>query len=350
MGDTKILKNINGLKAIVVLFIFFQHNGFWVNHLSQRGCDMLFMLSGFLIAYHYWHTSTEEVGAFTYGYKKFLQVYPLHLLCFLSSALFLYQWDAIPIERSIIFAALNVTLTQAWFNLEGCVYSFNVVSWFLSAIMVVYMLAPTVLRILKKLKKNLYFPLLLCIFGMRFLFELVSGIFNLNIFCNPIFSVLSAISGMLIYPLANHPKVLACLEKKNKDGALAFFLWSAAEVIPLLCLCVCTVRYQAQWRTTYFIMIIWVFLFFFSFNAGILSKLFSLPLWNFIARIQFEFFMFHQVVIRLLRPYLQPVVLLGASFMITCLLSYSYRNCLSIRLTTQLKKMCEGIRKAVFIS
>lgn len=148
----------------IPIFFLHIHGGVMWTGLAHVALSMFFCLSGFLTGYGrlapYAATSCRELASQTCGSmkKKFSRFYPLHLICFLYCAVMLFCFTGFggyrPAgwEDALWKAGLNLSLTQAWFPPGPIKFSYNGVSWFLSALIFCYAAAPWLMRALARLK------------------------------------------------------------------------------------------------------------------------------------------------------------------------------------------------------
>jgi len=308
------VNSIRGLKAILLLGIFLAHTGVWEStyHLAQRACDLLFLLSGFSIAYQ--HNADKDFveklnTPVKYFKKKILSVYPLHFLTWLSAWILFYREDS-PRE-TIVQSALNLTLLQSWFTYNGCVYYYNSVSWFLSSLLFCYIIAPFGLMYIQACKHVKAGFLILII--LRILLEYLSvGFLGLNIYHNPLFSCLTFLIGMQLYFTRGgyKPSIYAVLQ----------------AILPLLII-VLSIKFDNSIMISFYVIFEALFVLSMVKAQGIVGRLLSGNIWQVIGNIQFEFFMIHQIVIRVLRQFeLRGAILIVSAFIITVLFSYVLKN------------------------
>lgn len=165
---------ISGMKAFMLLIIFLIHAGVRGNQISQRACDFLFVISGYLIAYKHLYAS-EDIRVFSYIKNKIVKFYPLYFICCIVCAVCFEEFNAfyINLKSGFISLGLNLALLQSWTQNP---YTFNSVSWFLSSLLGVYFVAPFALKLFKKVKSKYGYVLLLAIVWLvRFLLEYFNG-------------------------------------------------------------------------------------------------------------------------------------------------------------------------------
>lgn len=136
---------ISGMKAFMLLIIFLIHAGVRGNQISQRACDFLFVISGYLIAYKHLYAS-EDIRVFSYKKNKIVKFYPLYFICCIVCAVCFEEFNAfyINLKSGFISLGLNLALLQSWTQNP---YTFNSVSWFLSSLLGVYFVAPFALKL-----------------------------------------------------------------------------------------------------------------------------------------------------------------------------------------------------------
>ena len=81
--------NLQGLRFIAFLFVFYNHSYTWLGSnkiydLGARGVEIFFVLAGFLVAYHYSNSELPNSikASINYVYKKCKKFYVLHIITF----------------------------------------------------------------------------------------------------------------------------------------------------------------------------------------------------------------------------------------------------------------------------
>lgn len=145
------LPAIQGLRFLG-FFMIFIHHSYWLVTKNEgigfgaRGVELFFVLSGFLMAYHY---SNQDVpcslkSSILYMLKRIKKFYSLHLVTFFAMAIYYlylhyfsgwhYPGGKHAFYRDVI---MNFTLLKSW-N-EKSMFSFNGVTWFLSVMLFIYL-------------------------------------------------------------------------------------------------------------------------------------------------------------------------------------------------------------------
>lgn len=134
------IATLQSLRFVFVMLIFLSHFDYRDIQALDAGGDcgvaFFFLLSGFVLSMGYGRQITD--GTFCYGRflkRRFLKLYPLHLLCLLFFLIVSKQH-----LDGVVF--LNVLLLQAWIPSPDYYFSCNSVSWFLSCLFFCYILFP----------------------------------------------------------------------------------------------------------------------------------------------------------------------------------------------------------------
>lgn len=108
------------------------------------GVSFFFVLSGFILTYNY--AGLEPGSLRSFFTARFARLFPVHLVTFLLAAVLLFPPRTFLQGASLVTIPFNLTLTQAWLPLNGLVFSWNAVSWSLSAELYFYLLFPFLAR------------------------------------------------------------------------------------------------------------------------------------------------------------------------------------------------------------
>lgn len=116
--------------------------------------------------------------------------------------------------------------------------TFNSVSWFLSSLLGVYFVAPFALKLFKKVKSKYGYVLLLAIVWLvRFLLEYFNGkLYYINSNHFPVFSILTSIGGMLLFPLSKDIKSNFIINSILEISLLAIVAWLAYVHVDDVCI------------------------------------------------------------------------------------------------------------------
>ena len=333
----KRLKQINGIKIIALLMIFWWHSDLPLPKMDfgARGCEIFFLISGFLFCYSYKNKPISPTikDSFLYAQKKLSVFFPLHLCTlFMRGTINCFFC----VEIDVWKAVLNVLLLQSWSTDETVYFSFNGVSWFLSSLMFCVFLSPFLARLIKNPKwKVLYFPFVL---GLEFVvcanIGNVCGIFHIFPYISPIVRMFEYFLGMMIADF-----YLSAVSK-SEDNRNILFTMSELIVIAAYVFLAST---RTEWNRAWFVFLFGVVLFVFSFDKGMISFLLSNKLFQMFSNIQFEFYMFHSTALILMRKFIPSATLQGAvmrfaaAFAVTVIMSAVYRKLLKQKLEEVMK-------------
>lgn len=313
------------MKAFMLLIIFLIHAGVRGNQISQRACDFLFVISGYLIAYKHLYAS-EDIRVFSYIKNKIVKFYPLYFICCIVYAVCFEEFNAfyINLKSGFISLGLNLALLQSWTQNP---YTFNSVSWFLSSLLGVYFVAPFALKLFKKVKSKYGYVLLLAIVWLvRFLLEYFNGkLYYINSNHFPVFSILTSIGGMLLFPLSKDIKNNFIINSILEISLLAIVAWLAYVHVDDVCISIQ-------------ILFVWAAFYIFILNNDVFSRFMELDIWNIFSQIQMEFYLLHQMVLRLISR-----TVLGNVLIIKILVSFAITYFMAVIYNIFLKKRLEHI-------
>lgn len=316
---------ISGMKAFMLLIIFLIHAGVRGNQISQRACDFLFVILGYLIAYKHLYAS-EDIRVFSYIKNKIVKFYPLYFICCIVCAVCFEEFNAfyISLKSGFISLGLNLALLQSWTQNP---YTFNSVSWFLSSLLGVYFVAPFALKLFKKVKSKYGYVLLLAIVWLvRFLLEYFNGkLYYINSNHFPVFSILTSIGGMLLFPLSKDIKNNFIINSILEISLLAIVAWLAYVHVDDVCISIQ-------------ILFVWAAFYIFILNNDVFSRFMELDIWNIFSQIQMEFYLLHQMVLRLISR-----TVLGNVLIIKILVSFAITYFMAVIYNIFLKKRLEHI-------
>lgn len=174
------LESLRGIAALVVMI---SHAGVWINTPLTRNAfvdngflmvDFFFVLSGFVIAYNYFDRVKSYKDALMFQFKRFLRLYPLHLLTLfaylgIESVKFLIQGTAGEggafQENNLTTFVQNLLLVHAPLNDQT---TWNDPSWSISTEFYTYMIFALVLLTSGRFQKLVF--VLLCLVSGTFMF------------------------------------------------------------------------------------------------------------------------------------------------------------------------------------
>ena len=287
------IKSLNGLKVIFFLAIFAMHaSGAWSFKVSEilpgSAVTGFFVLSGFGVAYNY---LDREIDQF-YVLKKIKQIYPIYLFSLVLTTPVVI-WKAG--EQFLDYAKwlpVDLVLLQSW---TSNAMNWNGVAWFLSDIVFCYLLAPVLLKGIKRLKNKF----LIC-----FLLMLVLPIINkclylylndleisLSTYTFPAFRLFDFCMGMILAAL--FIGIHDGLSANTWYGGRAFKVFASIIEIAALTIWLCGdwIVFATSSYFQCFIVLV------FAFDNGLVSYLFRTRLFQLMAKHNMELFLIHQPLI-----------------------------------------------------
>lgn len=170
MNDQNRFIGLDGLRAIFCVgIVLFHVNGtfnsvfsklFWpvYKYGGYFGNYMFFMLSGFLMSYHYKERIISgSCNFYFFIYKRVVKLYPLYFLSNLVMVIFLIVSGGGVYKKKLCITFLMIA--TGWFE-EDTPYNFP--AWFICVLMLLYILYYAMISIVAKYQPKMY--LILCIF------------------------------------------------------------------------------------------------------------------------------------------------------------------------------------------
>lgn len=296
------LNNLQGLRFIAFLFVFYNHSCWLLNtdtfYLGARGVEIFFCLAGFLIAMHY-HDSNlggTLLDSYQYCTNKMKKFYVLHVttfVCFFVSPFIKMlegELSEVQIYNFWKDAILNIFLLRSW--VPEIEFGFNGPTWFLSSLLFSYFLVPKILNIFKK--KNFIFFIISFIlvlllkvyifyFGVKFkwIYDFV------DLYVNPVYRFLDFLLGYIFYLIMFKEKTVIT------DRVLAILQLS----IFVGYIITCFVFYKVCTPAIYVLFTL-LLIYILSFNNNITNKLLGNKVFVYLGNISFELFMVHMLAIK----------------------------------------------------
>jgi peptidoglycan/LPS O-acetylase OafA/YrhL len=298
---------LSALRFFAIVLIYFHHLAY-PGGLGAAAVTFFFALSGFLMAYSYStrFVSLDREQIRSFYLRRLSRVYPLHILTFLIAIPIVYVTN---FKTNIFYALSNIFLVQSFFPNGNQVFSFNSLAWFLSDLVLFYLLTPFILFLLNKsqMAGNLMKLLALLLF-LLFCEAALGLMVNPNmepfsfqwwfIYISPFFRIfdymIGLVTGMIFISRKDwlsHPVPLT-----NR------ILFSALEIITILFF-----AYSFAWRRffpypalhmgAYFLPFSLFIIFVFAFQRGILSAILSTKFFVYLGELSFSIYLLHQLAI-----------------------------------------------------
>ena len=329
--------NLQGLRFIAFLFVFYNHSYTWLGSnkiydLGARGVEIFFVLAGFLVAYHYSNSELQNSikASINYVYKKCKKFYVLHIITFVCffvlpfTKILKNEFDESKIYEFWTCAFLNITLLRSWVWTPNIEFSFNGPTWFLSSILLSYFLVPQIVNYFKNKNYQFYLFSFLFIFLLKLFLDTycikyteLYKVFYLYI--NPIYRVFDFLLGYMFFLLIKDESIN--LSKKEV---------SLFQLIILIIYLFSCFKFYRIWLSAIYILLSLMLIYVMIQENGILNYIFGNKLLVFLGNISFELFMLHMIALKLsnfinsafLSSYFSKNVLWFLALLMTILLSY----------------------------
>lgn len=108
------------------------------------GVSFFFILSGFILTYSH-PESTKQLGIRKFYVARFARIWPLHFVTFVLCLLLIPERARLTPD-SLVITAANLALIQAWIPKAAYFFSYNAVSWSISAEVFFYLCFPFLSR------------------------------------------------------------------------------------------------------------------------------------------------------------------------------------------------------------
>lgn len=295
--EMKRILSLQSLRFFGFIFVFCIHIKeflpFEIPDLGARGVEFFFVLSGFTMAYNYCKKdikcSLKE--CFKFSYIRAKKFYLLHIITFILAFLLIISNNKLNIIL-IGKAVLNIILVQSW--IPSIKFSFNGVSWFLSALLFCYFMTPAIFYVIKKIKKNFILMVLLIFF--KILYETIYSKY-INIDIGYFFHVFP------LYQLTQY--MLGCIigtifvdeeeEIKKQSSKFTSILQIIAIIFYLMAV---IIGNQALWQRYMYVFFVMFLIYILAIETGIVYKILSNRILLHLGNISLELFMFHQIILR----------------------------------------------------
>lgn len=299
------LNSLGSLKLIMLVLIFIWHTDKLVAYpdLGAMGVMFFFTVSGFLTSYnHAGRMSYTCQTAMDILRRKLRGFYPLHVFTFLLAAM-LNARELIAYLGWKVYlssALLNLALLQSWF--PDIKFLFNGVSWFLSSLLVCYFCSPFIMYFIDGAMKSgrRLAALWLAVLALRAaadgLIWTGSSMLFLDVYANPLVRMLEFFSGACAgaFFLLRRDRLKGWLQAGKARILAASFL----EAVMLIAGCIlvyCLDRYGLR---PVFLPVFTAACLLFAMEGGWISRLLNNSFLRSAGKIELEFFMLHQIVIK----------------------------------------------------
>lgn len=291
------INSLQGLRVIAMIIIFLYHCAlFPFGHLAVT---FFFILSGFVS--YYTDPKVEDISLYSnikYFKNKIGKFYSIYLLTIILGLILNYDvFSRYSLSKKILIILSKITLTQAFIPNSDYYFSLNGVAWYLSSQAFCYFMFNIYKYYLNKTNTRL-----ITIISILWIIQVMISLSIINlsyqstqwiIYINPIMRSINFFMGMVLAKIF--------INKNQKD--IKDIIYSRFEVIIFILF---TIIYIGSvfiprvfiW-STYYSPIIMVIIYVFSFQRGFISKILGRNIFMKLAKISFEFYMIHELVINI---------------------------------------------------
>lgn len=305
------IKSIKGIRAILALGIFISHlyilrgtryDYFYSNYLiglGAYGVLFFFILSGFGIGSSYSNKFQKIFSKETLSFykKRIITLYPAYIIILFLAIIFNERYIFTDILGNIKTLFLNIVLLHQFTGVKN----YNAVTWYLSTLLVFYLLTPIIIKVIRKLdeyKINLWFIIVLIYIIQILIVSTNLDIENVRfLFYEDFrFRIWDYIIGILLGYIYFKNK------KKIDENIYDFKKYSFLEILCVL-INILAIMFRVYVPTpflhgTYYTLPILCLIIVLIKNSGIISKILSTNIVIYFSNISYEFYLIHLLVIQ----------------------------------------------------
>jgi peptidoglycan/LPS O-acetylase OafA/YrhL len=149
------IKPLTSLRFFAAMMVLASH--YWGFSAGFSGVTFFYVLSGYVLALNYVEKLSTPTEKKTFWWKRFVRIYPTHLLTLLMAA---------PLGGSLLVALPNAMLIQSWIPSKPIYFGFNAPSWSISDEAAFYAVFPFLIAALTVRtwrKLSIWFALLIAV-------------------------------------------------------------------------------------------------------------------------------------------------------------------------------------------
>ena len=269
-----------------------------------------------------------------YTIHKIKKFYPVHILL-LVFVLFINFKNANNIKL-IILSIPNILLLQSFIPIKSIYFGFNAVTWYLSSLVLCYLLSNVYAYFINKLNKKYIYIVLIWMIQLSLVY-LGRNLENTHyiFYINPLWRSLDFLMGMILCDIVLDSKEIKILNY-IKYNYIEVMLITIFLIMYFISRYIPDVYKYGVYYTPIFILIIYVF----YYQKGILSKILGCKSMISLGNISFEFYMIHQVVIRIVNKFLgsKPILSVIVALLTTIIISIVLSKLLKKNYDYKMKK------------
>ena len=263
---------------------------------GARMCEILFISSGFLVGYNYYShpMPTTYESSIKYVYKHLRSFYPLEMINTLYG-FYLYKRKSFNLTEIEILIS-NLLLIKSWSRFSQLASCFNGISWFLSALIFCYFLAPILLKAIEKKKSSLILFFLISALRIsieEFINKGALNMFDVHFHRGPIIRLLEFFLGLLMIPTYF---TLKSKINKIENNKCIKILFTFIQIFLIICSYYLMLFYNNILSRCYFVIIFCVFIFISGYDYGYLSDFISNRIFQNIMSCQMEMYLIQNTI------------------------------------------------------
>ena len=282
----------------------------------DAGVSFFFVLSGFILSYVY-SGRMKSIGLYKFYTSRFSRIWPPHIFTFVLVLVFLptYDWMNGANEGWLV-ALLNASLLQSAVPVPEYYFSFNSVSWSISAEMFFYAAFPL---LLSGLNKNWHFKLaaLLLLGGVSAYIVDISGLnyyspdkwteFSAHglAYISPLFRVQEFFMGVLLFKVFDYIKgwkgfgfALCTVLEVLCVAGIVFLTQGIVKTISVSLIGIENNASGEFWTHCVLGLFFGLVVVCFAINKGLISQILRQRLFVVLGEISFSMYLIHQIVFR----------------------------------------------------
>lgn len=193
------IKNLQSLRGIAAILIFFHHYGFQSDiciSFGDFGVTFFMMLSGFVIYLSEekkWRRRKSAVNLNEFLTSRIIKIFPLYLICWILAI------AVVPYSGSAAGKLLGIFALQSWFPEMSIYFAGNGPSWFISDLIFCYIISVILFNLLhSRPKRGLYIIIAYYLIYSITVLTIPRNLVHAIIYINPLMQFSNFLTGFLL--------------------------------------------------------------------------------------------------------------------------------------------------------
>lgn len=291
--DYTTLRSIRGIGAVLIYIHHFGCDGPWTTQVGEFAVSLFFMLSGLVLASAYNYNRLPDT--LTFFKKRLIKIYPIYLISLVAAiALKGCSLRALPFD---------LLLLQSWIPMGSYFFSGNSVSWFISSLLLCYVLFCPLMRAYTANSRRF---LLLYLAGLAVYVAIVT-VLPVKFICSiiyvfPIMQLPPFVAGMLVWmAFSKYPA--------EKVGKTAISLLQIAAISLIVVFATFYPYVDSRWGVASYwwipdFALLYIMLVSERFDTPV-NRLLRLRPMQIAGNVSFVFYLFHTIVMNIYRRLLE---------------------------------------------